>query len=194
MFPRKEFTALQEAWDEAEQAIKIAEQVTGVAIVPSINELRYAGRKIIEAAQADDESTAGDILRDARRDCFRAEHDAVDATVSLMSRHLDLLASQVGLAAIGSVVPEIGRFRLDLSAAEAEIARSRGDRGSRAEVYDRLRTANLPALKAVYDQIRVCEGDLIRDAEKRRRAQVLSLLVGVTGVAIGVIGLLAALF
>ena len=38
-----------EEWDKAESIIKLAEQVSGEIVFPSINELRYAGRRISEA-------------------------------------------------------------------------------------------------------------------------------------------------
>ncbi len=36
-------------WDHAESEIKLAEQVGLEVVIPSINELRYAGRRVIEA-------------------------------------------------------------------------------------------------------------------------------------------------
>lgn len=45
----KRLKSIQEAWDEAEHAIKLAEQIQQEIINPSIYELRYAGRRIVEA-------------------------------------------------------------------------------------------------------------------------------------------------
>ena len=36
-------------WDRAEKYIKLAEQIGGKVVFPAVAELRYAGRRIIEA-------------------------------------------------------------------------------------------------------------------------------------------------
>jgi hypothetical protein len=70
-------------WNRAEADIKIAEQVANKVINPSIKELRYAGRRIVDGlvkAQRDDTSSEViSLFRDALFDCHRARHDAIDA-------------------------------------------------------------------------------------------------------------------
>ena len=73
-------------WNRAEQEIKRAEQLAGKAVTPAINELRYGGRRVIDALQGiangDDPQKIQDLLRDACFDCHRARHDAIDASIS----------------------------------------------------------------------------------------------------------------
>lgn len=54
-------------WNKAEKAIKSAEHVEGQVVNPSIYELRYAGRRIIEALtiQESDPEKALRLLSDA---------------------------------------------------------------------------------------------------------------------------------
>ena len=73
-------------WDKAEQLMKLAERLRAKVIHPSVNELRYAGRRLVDALNvADDVERDEEKRRDFGRfigDClFRihcAQHDAID--------------------------------------------------------------------------------------------------------------------
>lgn len=41
--------SIHDEWNKSEEAIKAAEQVNGRVILPAVKELRYAGRRIVEA-------------------------------------------------------------------------------------------------------------------------------------------------
>ena len=61
-------------WNKAEKTIKLAEQVNATVVLTSISELRYAGRKLIEAhakKHEGDFSKAVELLSDAYYDCCR---------------------------------------------------------------------------------------------------------------------------
>lgn len=91
--------AVADAWDKAEHAIKLAEQVNGQVVNPAIYELRYAGRRLIEADQLEakgDLEEAAKRLGDAQMDCMRARHDAVDAATSKITVHLELAIDKLG--------------------------------------------------------------------------------------------------
>src|SRR5688572_5247091 len=86
-------------WNKAETAIKLAEQVNGEIINPAIYELRYAGRRLIEAleaASAGDRQEALSLLRDAHFDCMRSRHDATDAATSKIVSDLKIAVEYLG--------------------------------------------------------------------------------------------------
>ena len=67
---------IQDEWNIAESDIKQAEQICNGVVIPSIIELRYAGRRIIEALTkiqlGAPEIEISDLLSDARFNCHRA--------------------------------------------------------------------------------------------------------------------------
>jgi hypothetical protein len=84
------FEQLDTQWNIAERRIKKAEQVRGGEVVSSaIFELRYAGRKLIDALELlrtknwNDNKVEYDKIRrflhDAIEDCVKAKHDAIDS-------------------------------------------------------------------------------------------------------------------
>jgi hypothetical protein len=89
-------SAVRDEWNNAEAAIKLAEQVNGEIVNPSVYELRYAGRRIVEALAHPDIEQGKKLLGDAHFDCCRARHDAVDAATSKISADLDLAVKHLG--------------------------------------------------------------------------------------------------
>lgn len=75
-------------WNKAESAIKRSEQIAGDVSIPAISELRYAGRRMIDALDAAHHGGNDDKIRalfeDARFCCHRAQHDAIDAAMFLI--------------------------------------------------------------------------------------------------------------
>ena len=188
MLPVEEFNALAAAWNEAEVALKQAEQIDGEAVTSSVNELRYAGRKIIEAKEvyAQDPDRSADLLRDARMDCMRAQHDAIDAAVSFMNREIDLFVRKVGYTRAATSMPDLGPLLRSLSSAQIAIAASRGRRTERALTYDDLRQVELGRLRASFDELRIVKPALLREVAKTR-------LHGITVLGLTGIGCLAAI-
>ena len=80
------FADIQREWNAAEESIKRSEQIALDVSIPAISELRYAGRRLVDAM--DIAQNGGNaqkvtaVLEDARFCCHRARHDAVDAALS----------------------------------------------------------------------------------------------------------------
>src|SRR5229473_6540765 len=87
-------STIREEWDKSEEYIKQAEQVNNAVVFPSIKELRYAGRRIVEGlyliVSHGDRSKIEDLLRDAKFGCHRARHDAIDAATAKIAVDLDI--------------------------------------------------------------------------------------------------------
>lgn len=104
-------------WNVAEERIKKAEQVRGNEVVASaIFELRYAGRKMIDAfalaLQKDlraDQSSHDKVhafLADATEDCVKAKHDAIDAMMTFITSWFDRVERSLGLTALQRYFPD----------------------------------------------------------------------------------------
>lgn len=202
MLPDEELQTLSDAWNKAEEYLKIAEQISSEALQPGINELRYAGRKVIEALALTerDQSRIRDLLRDARMDCQRAQHDAIDASISIISENVNVLLDRVGITNTQAALPDVGKMIALIATTQERIAASRQDRNNRVDIYDSIKEVELPELKKLYDQLRACEPQLLREAEvaqAKERQHVafnwVNLAFAASGLVVGIISVLVAL-
>jgi hypothetical protein len=154
------FADIQTEWDKAESSIKRSEQVALDVSIPAITELRYGGRRIVDAlnatASGEPEADVRAFLEDARFCCHRARHDAVDAAFSKIAIDLDDLTKRLGFEAMIAAYPEFREFYADFTRARAKIADSRERRGDRAAIYEAIDTVDLPDLVKRYEQIVAC--------------------------------------
>jgi len=135
-------------WNIAERRIKKAEQVDANEVVTSaIFELRYAGRKFIDAHQLllsgkwqDDEQEKRKILAslaDATEDCVKAKHDAIDAMMLFVASWFDRTERTLGLSEVQKYFPDYIAITGKIDTIQDKIAESRGDRMvSRDPSYD----------------------------------------------------------
>jgi hypothetical protein len=168
MFEEPEFLALVSAWNKAEQYLKIAEQVSDSAIVPGVNELRYAGRKIIEASQETDLVKQKAILNDAVMDCHRAQHDSIDTAISIINSHSLLMLKKFGIEHVSKAIPEIGKYIGEITDVQKKISASRLDRKNRISIYDTIKDIDLPSIRQNYRNL-VSSEPHIKSAKTRER-------------------------
>ncbi|WP_299653550.1 hypothetical protein [uncultured Jannaschia sp.] len=186
------YLSVGEEWDKAESAIKLAEQVNREVVSPAIYELRYAGRKLVEAKQLrlPDPAKSLDLLRDAKMDCLRARHDAIDAATSKIVMDLEIAVSNLGATRVLSCFPNWSDVYGQLVQVRSKIAVSREDRNNRDAIYSTIQGTDLPAIVKLYNAFKAQEPHLIRDAKKERWTAVGGYVVGAIGIVIGVIGIL----
>jgi hypothetical protein len=171
-------------WNIAERRIKKAEFVRGGEVVSSaIFELRYAGRKLIDAVALilhkdwkNDPKLYEDICRflaDAIEDCVKAKHDAIDAMVDFITIWFQELEDKVGLEKLVELFPEYLGATAKIAQIQDKISQSREDRiASRDGVYDQIEDTDYESLLNLYDKMRVSKervGELIRSKHRRER-------------------------
>ena len=76
---------IERLFRRAERAIKRAERLTQALPTAAVNQLRYAGRHLLQA----DSDASGEALRKAANHCVRAWYDAFDA---ILLRQLEVIA------------------------------------------------------------------------------------------------------
>lgn len=185
------FADIRHEWDEAELVIKLAEQVTYDAIIPAVTELRYAGRRLIDALNAAAEGVPADritaFLEDARFNCHRARHDAVDAAFAKMAIDLNRLAYKMGYDTVVAAYPDFVRLVRQLDEARDKILESRRYRANRDEIYKAISEVDFPSLVQDYRLLRQSETTMrIIKAAK-------STSVGI-GIVLAVIGYILAAY
>lgn len=179
-------------WDRAEADIKKAEQVCNNVVFPSIKELRYAGRRVVDVitkmAASAPQKDIDDLLADARFDCHRARHDAIDAATSKIAIDLEIMVDKLGYEVILPVHANFPQLVAELQAIRAKIAISRQDRENREAIYSVIEVTDFPNLVASYERMQASEHIMVSIAKRRRWSEAW----GIVGTIIGVIGLGAA--
>jgi hypothetical protein len=192
---------IQNEWNQAEEDIKTAEQVVQNIVIPAIKELRYGGRRIVDALALITSDEPNDeniriLLEEARFDCRRARHDAVDAATAKIAADLEIMVKQLGYEAILPVYSEFPKLYNNLQSVREKIAQSRGQRDNRDAIYAMIESTHFPGLVVAYNEMRLCENMMIALAKKNRRSDFFAkygLYVGLAGVVLAIIGIMLAL-
>lgn len=151
-------------WNLAEGAMKIAEKTNEVFQAPSVQELHYSGRKVVEFLDLIETPSLvhspDDKLKDAIYDCHRARHDASDHASSVISERLDTARAQFGADAVRQVFPEYAELVAELADVREIIAESREKRNGRGEFYTKIEADHLPKIMKLYEKFKVSEPEL----------------------------------
>lgn len=192
----KSVVRLCDEWNHAEKAIKLAEQVNGEIINPAIYELRYGGRRVVEALvqKASDPDKALKLIDDAIFDCCRARHDAIDAATSKIAADLKIAVEKLGAHTILANFSGFSEFFGELSTAREKIANSREDRENRDGIYASIQETDLPKLVKRYSEFQASEPLMIEAARKQKRERDIGYAIGVTGVVLAAIFGILSLF
>lgn len=186
---------VSDEWNKAEKAIKHAENVDGEVVNPAIFELRYSGRRLVEALakRETDAELAVALLRDAKFDCHRARHDAIDAATSKMAGDLNAAVEYLPAKVVMGNFPDFSEFYAHLLEVRGKISESRENRDDRDKIYDSIQATDLDRLVTLYNRFRACEPLMIKTAEQEQRTERRNKLFGYGGLAVGIIGVIIAL-
>ena len=186
-------------WDHAEADIKRAEQVCSEVVMPAVNELRYAGRRVIDAIvlprDTSDQSKVSALFSDAQFFCQRARHDAIDASVAYMVSNIENMLVTVGPLIIMQCFSELPKLRVGLAGVQKNIVESRKDRENRAQIYKTISECDFESLVDAHTELALSEGLMIQVAEEQKKARAdeqrksrRDRAFGWAGIAFGVIG------
>ncbi len=146
---------IQSEWNKAEAAIKRSEQVALEVAFPAISELRYAGRRIIDALDAahrgESEDKVRALVEDARFCCHRSQHDAIDAAMAKIAIDMDDLTTRLGFDAVIEAYPQFREFYGTFVISRQRIASSREKREDRRAIYDAIVAVDLPKIIECYE-------------------------------------------
>jgi hypothetical protein len=163
---------IRREWDKAEHAIKIAEQISGQVVFPAIKELRYAGRRVIDAlaviANEGSEAEFRALIDDALFCCYRGRHDAVDAAISTMVAEVKVALKKLGARAVIDAYPNTSNFLLGIKTAQEKVASSRGIRHDRDKLYTEIEQVDLVPLVDQFRQFQASD-ELMRALAKSDR-------------------------
>lgn len=182
----KAFTQLIIQWNIAERRIKKAEQVRGEQIVSSaIFELRYAGRKIVDALElclsgqvqpgSEIERKVLEYLGDATEDCVKAKHDAIDAMLSFVTVWFDRVEKSLTLNKVQQFFPNYLDVTGKIAGIQESIEESRGNRNTKRDKnYDDIEKDGYDEILALYKKMKTSR-DRVQTAVGRERVERIAL-------------------
>ena len=198
---------VSELWNETEEFVKLAEQVNeSEVVIPSVNELRYAGRRCIDLVQlylndnnpgSSDATEATNIAATIEQYALNAKHDCLDSmstgvrgdiadlcdeyTTNIVMHHLDVVG-------IRNKIFEIDEF----------IRESRRNRQGREDTYDALLRQNSAILldykKLITKNLTSINDEWEEERIKRRKTTIFNWsgwVFGFLGLMIGAVCLFA---
>lgn len=154
-----------DAWNSAERDIKSAELSSGDIFLPAIFEMRYAGRRIIDAldeiiSDEPDSNMAIRHINEAELDLLRARQDVIDALTSFISLNLDNLIKCNGPNAVRKKISDFDVHISKLNEVRKKISLSRRSRKDREEIYTEIRQHDLINLLDFAQKMQTADLDL----------------------------------
>jgi len=193
------FKDLIAQWNIAERRIKKAEQVQGNEVVNSaIFELRYAGRKIIDAMQlilSKDWQNDTEIyeqirryLADAIEDCVKAKHDSIDAMIDFVTTWFDELEQRIGLRKLTEIFPEYLDITSKIAEVQDKIAHSREHRTTaRDSVYDEIEAKDYEDILKLYNKMRLSKNRVQAIVNSDNRQAWINAIALAVNIVLGVV-------
>ena len=144
----------------------------------AIFELRYAGRKIVDALTLALESNVADnslhresirrYLDDAFEDCVKAKNDAIDAVLDFVTIWFHEIETELGLEGVTKYFPDFIEQTSKIADIQDLIAESRGDRhGSRDDLHDQIERSGYDDILTLFSKMRASKDRV--EAQIRRR-------------------------
>jgi hypothetical protein len=170
---------LAQEWDKTEELLKIAEISAKKAMDSAVWELRYAGRRVVDAINGSRDNKSIDEIKtyidDAIFDCLRARHDAIDACTAYISREIELAVDIYGADKVRSLFPPLDEL-FGLAAKIADFAvESRKDRTNRDALYRTLQAVNFPAFCKLFAEFSGQFRNMRFDERAKRRKQIIDV-------------------
>lgn len=194
MTDKEKLTALAEHWNAIERRVKQAEQVRGEVVIPAINELRYAGRKVIDAwllyekpiSTTEDQNEFDETLAVIKQYLLNADHDVSDAVCFILHKEMQNFLRRYGEKTITKYFNDFPSFLARMKDVNNTVSQSRQTRMDRADKYEDIANNYIPALIGYYDQL-LTSAELALEAELKQR--YLNRCI----IAFGTIGSLASI-
>lgn len=196
-------------WKEIERWIKIAEQVNKRAVIPAINELRYASRQLYyaesllnkEVLSDGDKSSINKRLIIAEQYLENADHDVVDSIVLFYAKIVENLNNNLGISHIALHFPKYPLLIEDLGRVNALIAETRHDGVGRRNAYETIRNNDLmnfvnyyKSLQEAEVQARFAREQLMAELAQAQRKEKFLTWTAVISCAVTVVSLLFSVY
>lgn len=179
------FKELYDLFRKAELALKEVEELEKELNVPSLNQLRYAGKHLLDFLGGKDAQNEEELQK-AKRHIQRAIYDAYEAGILGILEYIDKFHNRYGaLPKLREQISEYDDFMDQADAANDLIDKARIAYDSREIFYDQCQ----PHLKKMYvfqrrlKRIEPVLGEILR----QKKVKFWHYVIGVSGAVIGAI-------
>jgi hypothetical protein len=209
---RQQLERIFALWNDTEERIKEAERLRAEVVIPSIKELRYAGRwladiigvllpHVEDKLTEEQRSRLGKALFETEQNCVRAKNDAVDAALLFIHRRLEQMVDEFGVNIVYSYFHDYPVIRKEIRRVDTIITESRGTgRPNRNEIYDKISKDHLPKMIELYETMTASEDLIQRSISETQTVQIrrdrrdtvrtwINYALGIAGAILGAIGI-----
>lgn len=179
---RQQHNAYLDAWMRAEEVLKETERIKNETFLPSIKELRYAARRIVQAhvdfqnGLATDEHISVHLV-EAIENCHKARHDAIDSAVNFAHEQLDRLIDKADLAVVSQAFPRYAQLRKVIKQISERIIASRTNRNALDEQYEAIKREHLSELVELHLEMESSKDIIIAIQRKSRKDFLIGIVI-----------------
>lgn len=182
--------ALAKEWRELEVRLKTAEQMKATVDIASINELRYAGRRIVAAIiNKDDQKIFDQNVNMAYAYFHNAQHDLTDSVLAYYNSEFKYLIKEYGFEALkkNDLYHKINE---KIKVAQHDVRQSRRHMGEpRFAIYNNL-TEITDDLISLYPKYELMHEKLESEKLGQGLWNWVSLVIGLIGMFLSLISLM----
>jgi hypothetical protein len=181
---RRRLSAMAARWNDIEERMKTVELMRGETVIACVNELRYTGRRIVDAllliaeekSEGENFQKISDHLLVAESYLNNADHDLTDAVVLFVGIRAKRVLELHGIEKIKKNIPDCDSFLDDLEKARSIVISSRGKRETREARYQELAKIYVPRLIDFESKLASCPELIVENREIKRGLQLVSIV------------------
>ncbi|CAC9617633.1 hypothetical protein [uncultured Gammaproteobacteria bacterium] len=192
---------IADKWNLIEKRLKITEKYRFEVDIPAINELRYAGRKIVdiivllhsEDYDNETEKTISDNIAHAEQYCMNSDHDLTDGICTFFNTKMERVINDYGYDNVCTYFPQTSKIMVMLDEVKEVISISRENRPQRVEAYKKLEEEFIPKFMAFHKQLVASEKSMLLSKRTRERKDKILIFFAVIGIIVGISGVLISI-
>jgi hypothetical protein len=119
----KKYQEIQELYELAERKLKSIEHLDHSGVyIPSINELRYAGRHVLDSLISQEPKIIDDNVFEAKDHCRRAIFDTMEIGICYYLHEIEMFENDYKYISISDVIPDFVALRQEIRGIQKFIA------------------------------------------------------------------------
>lgn len=160
---------LARLYRQAEEKIKLVENLSQELSIPAVNELRYAGYHMVQYLSGAGEPEIE--LKKAQNHCKRAIYDAVEAGITHQLEMIRIFQHDFKVLILSDFIPNYPALQKQIREARDLILAPKSDRNDRAAYYEEC-VAHLENLRGSLDKLDEHREELLKRLKLKNRSSI----------------------
>lgn len=186
--PSEKLKDFADRFTAAESQIKIVECLDKELVIPSVNQLRYAGYHVARAFTALDSNTVDEHLVKAINHCKRSYYDAKEVAVIYLLEKIEAFQNDFrACTEVLKVIPDYCDLIAKAQDASDHIESVKNNHYDKRDEYYTSCDPHYDALKPIANKLGVSRPLILKEIEKERKATrrfIITTLIAVLSLAI----------